>query len=609
MDYRLKCRGFMFAAAGILFAVFSSVRLFGQSDTVLVQDFFDAGEGTLNDAVAAKIGAGILSNTVFRLKPYGLYVLTATITVPAGQRLTIIAPEPSSTQETAPPMICWSDSAYTPLDPENSIDTRFNFRCFGDIYLKNVWLLYATTDRVGLGTQVYSSLQIDEDTADHVNRGVFEGVIFDYSAIPANGSGAVGVTASHARLKFENCYFRNCIDTHFRYYGRAVSFPFNTYGWHIDSLSFENCTFANIGYVYMQEYENYADFVLFNHCTFLNTMMFTLESGWWYWLSVTNSIFVNAFMYGDQPGLRSTYDPYPNGGTIEIDSVSAFGFAAPFTDADRHILFTNSSYFIEPWLRDWMAQHVPLGDTTDPVYWSRAVPQPMMNARTLMFFDTTVNGEKVFPYMNRAGIYDSTDPGFFFPPTNQTAIKKFLYIKWYTSEDTNWAFSPTSDINQTWPMNEDLSYSNPTLLTAGMGQFPLGDLYHWFPDEYTQWKAQAAAENARIDAWLTTGIDLGPVSVSEPVGSNIPAGFALSQNYPNPFNPATRITYSIPRNGHISFKVFNLLGEEVASLFEGIQEAGTHIAVFDATGLPSGMYLCRLNAGGFVEAKKMIILR
>jgi hypothetical protein len=85
-----------------------------------------------------------------------------------------------------------------------------------------------------------------------VNRqsGRFENVIFDYVLNPQepNSSGAVQIACKRFKGNFKNCYWKNCIDSHLRYYGRAVSFPNSTTGWHGDSLSFENCTMANMGY-------------------------------------------------------------------------------------------------------------------------------------------------------------------------------------------------------------------------------------------------------------------------------------------------------------------------------------------------------------------------
>jgi hypothetical protein len=591
----------------VLLAFLFPAPLFAQPDTVDVLDFFEpgGGEGTLNTAVSAKISAGTLSNTVFRLKPYGLYVLSSTITVPAGTKLTIVAPDPGTTQETAPPMICWT--------PSTGISTTFNFDCFGDIYMKNIWILYATTNTDGVGTQVGSALEIDEDTTDHVNIGVFQNVIFDYAPI-SNGGGSVTVSATHARLTFENCYFRNCTDTHFRYYGRAVSFPFGTSGWHIDSLSFVNTTFANMGYVYMQEGAEYADYVKFNHCTFLNTIQFSLESGWWHWLSVTNSVFVNMFMFGHLPGGSNTAEAdssTPNGGTVNIDSIGSanFSFAVPFTESQRHILFANNSYYIDQWLREYMAPRSASNPTGGNPYSDTASfanipqPQPIMSAKTMAFF----NDKAVWPYISMKNVYDSTNPGLLIPPTNIVGIKSFLLRKWTDNSDTTWAFDPNSDVNQRWPMNEQLRYSNATLRTAGMGGFPLGDLYRWwkaFPSIYSDWNAQAATEDQTITDWLTNGV----TGVEEDaVGS--PLKFELDQNYPNPFNPTTQISYSVPQQSHVTLKVFNVLGMEVATLFSGIQDAGNHGATFDATKFSSGVYFYRLQAGSVSITKKMVFMK
>ncbi len=596
-----------FVRAPILLAVLStrlSATAFAQIDTVSVPSDVPPGEGNLNSAVEAAIDAGALSNTVFALEPYGYYILTRTITIPAGEHLTIVAPEPGKTQQTAPPQIVWSSNIAL-------FKYNFIFECYGDITLKNVWLLYANTE----GHQLGANIQIKDDSlANASGKGevaAFENVIFDYSSVPPNASGAVGVAAKHFKGTFKNCYFKNCTDPHFRYYGRAVSFPFNSAGWHIDSLRFENCTFANIGYVYSQEgnwvdERQYADNIHFNHCTFFNVVMFTLESGWWYKMSVTNSAFVNTFMSGDQPAQRfNGSEGEPHGGTVRIDSVASFGFEVPFTDQDRRILFVNNSYFTEKWLSDWMYENPA------SVWWRQSgqleyvpQPQPMLSAGTLKFFDSAD-----FPYMNAAHLYNHADPGFILAPTNLEALKTFLYYKWWCSADSAWAYDPQSDLQRFWPMKENLAYTNPTLLAAGMGSFPLGDLFHWFPNEYAQWKAQEKSENNRIMTWLNTGKDPGTVAVNEQTAGAMPSRFALSQSYPNPCNPTTRINYVIPKRSWISLKVYNLFGQEVATLFEGVKQAGEYELTFDARKLASGVYMYQLKAENFLETKKLALLK
>jgi hypothetical protein len=88
-----------------------------------------------------------------------------------------------------------------------------------------------------------------------------------------------------------------------------------------------------------------------------------------------------------------------------------------------------------------------------------------------------------------------------------------------------------------------------------------------------------------------------------------PISFALFQNYPNPFNPRTQIQYSVPVKGYISLKIYNLLGQEIMTLFEGVRQPGNYTATFDAKGLSSGVYLYRLTADHFVETKKLILLK
>jgi hypothetical protein len=75
------------------------------------------------------------------------------------------------------------------------------------------------------------------------------------------------------------------------------------------------------------------------------------------------------------------------------------------------------------------------------------------------------------------------------------------------------------------------------------------------------------------------------------------------------YSPATTISYELPRRPAVNLKIFNLLGQEVATLVNGEVEAGRHRALWDATGLPSGVYVYRLKADGFGKTKKLILVR
>ena len=90
---------------------------------------------------------------------------------------------------------------------------------------------------------------------------------------------------------------------------------------------------------------------------------------------------------------------------------------------------------------------------------------------------------------------------------------------------------------------------------------------------------------------------------------SIPSEFFLSQNYPNPFNPTTTIDYSIKNDGLVSLKIYDVLGNEIASLVDKNQIAGNYSVQFDASHLPSGIYIYKLISGQFSTSKKLILLK
>jgi len=84
---------------------------------------------------------------------------------------------------------------------------------------------------------------------------------------------------------------------------------------------------------------------------------------------------------------------------------------------------------------------------------------------------------------------------------------------------------------------------------------------------------------------------------------------SLEQNYPNPFNPSTSICYSLPNRSHVTLSVYNTLGQQVAQLVNEESESGYHEVQFNATNLASGIYFYRLQAGTFVETKRLLLLK
>jgi hypothetical protein len=131
---------------------------------------------------------------------------------------------------------------------------------------------------------------------------------------------------------------------------------------------------------------------------------------------------------------------------------------------------------------------------------------------------------------------------------------------------------------------------------------------------YTDGSAQAGTWYYRLKQ-----IDLdGAVHYSDPAKvevqpggthQEVPAVFSLGQNFPNPFNPETTIRYTLPSRSHVLLAVYNALGERVAVLAEGEQESGIHEVRFDGSALASGVYFYRLQSTGFVQTKKLSLLK
>ena len=132
------------------------------------------------------------------------------------------------------------------------------------------------------------------------------------------------------------------------------------------------------------------------------------------------------------------------------------------------------------------------------------------------------------------------------------------------------------------------------------------------PDSCWMWFAitGSSANNDTVHVGSTFKLDdlsLSGTAAGVEVQPGQPLTFALSQNFPNPFNPSTLIRYQTAAAGQVRLTVYDILGREVSTLVDRIEQPGTHEVRFDGGGLSSGVYLYRIQTPGFVQQRKMVL--
>ncbi|MCL4305856.1 T9SS type A sorting domain-containing protein [bacterium] len=143
---------------------------------------------------------------------------------------------------------------------------------------------------------------------------------------------------------------------------------------------------------------------------------------------------------------------------------------------------------------------------------------------------------------------------------------------------------------------------------AGQGDSPSGHRYTFVDRDVV---------NGTNYGYQLTAVDLNggmtlfgsTVYATPQAGAGLVTEYALMQNYPNPFNPNTTIEYALREAGQVSLKVFSVDGREVATVVNGLQDAGQHSVEFDASGLATGMYLYKLTVNGFTATQKMVLMK
>ncbi len=186
-----------------------------------------------------------------------------------------------------------------------------------------------------------------------------------------------------------------------------------------------------------------------------------------------------------------------------------------------------------------------------------------------------------------------------FPVNNSSGQPLMLDLQWQGSPQAESYFLQVAkdDLFEAMVINEsNLSATNFTLDTL-------------LPGTTYYWRVSSKGENGSssfTDIWSFT--TTGTVNIDETV-NNTPNEFSLFQNYPNPFNPLTHISFSIPVTSNVKLVIYDLLGNEIITLVNELKSPGIYKVKFDAAEFSSGIYFYILNAGNFIETKKMVLIR
>jgi len=414
----------------------------------------------------------------------------------------------------------------------------------------------------------------------------------------------VGGPPANSRLFFKNDYIVNLTGHTCRRNGGVIDFFSNQ-----DTISVENCTHVNVqGSSYKWRYGYVVNRSNFNHNNFIDCAGYVfMNNGDQTNFSVTNNMFINSNLQAYSPVLSSAdagevdMDSLAMGLiNLRVDSVFTANAAAKGFYADKNLTYW------DPSLSD-IVSTLNAKPTDGSTKWvSQMIP---MNARTTALFANKTTYPKLNngKWISKLPTFKKTDVLF---TTQLAVVKAYAIAAVDTSYGTpmkSWRQANNAEASNfvfaDWPIPVDLSYTDADLLTAGLNGFPIGDL-GWFPTQFAAWKAQQAAENSYINGVLS-----GTVVVSVNNTQQVPESFQLKQNYPNPFNPSTVISYSIAKAGNVTLKVYNMLGQEIATLVNGFQAANTYNVNFNASGLSSGVYMYKLSTGSNEIIKKMVLMK
>jgi len=548
-----------------------------RGDTLVIKDFIDMGNGasSLNQVFALDDAAP--TGRVYELKANGYYPMSSNPQTPA-RPVTIVGAIKEQVVKAAGdaiPIICGFSG--------NAGAITFS----DDLTVKNCGIYQVAADGT-LGWAFFGpgvegkTLTLENCLMEHTRWVMIQSNAYDGT-----------------KVHIDDCYFVNMTGEPCRRNGGVYdNVEHNT-----AEMIVENSTHVMAqGMIY--KFRNYpVGKAWFNHNTFVNMGSAVFEnigylSNW----VVTNNIFVNCNV---QPYMKGLDYSETDADSLPTGIINVRDLPEDLDQLDRKTLVDRNVVAWSAELSDVVSQVSAAGTNGTSEWYDQMIT---MNSRTQAMFDD----DATYPYLTE-GVWYKQMPTFTEPKdlftTQLTAFEEFCVA---TVDENATALLPVWRLVYTgaddyiysdWPIPIDLSYSDADLLIGGTGGFPVGDL-NWFPAKKAEWAAQKDAEHAA----LQNALDTGNTAVTSIPGA-VPTEFAISQNYPNPFNPTTTINFSLEKAGHVTLKVYDTIGREVATLVNGHKDAANYNVEFDASGLASGTYIYTLEINNQKVSKKMALMK
>lgn len=493
--------------------------------------------------------------------------------------LNIVAPKPDA--ENAPPYVV----AATDLDNEFP---SFIIQNNGDITVKNIYFCGADSEAPVLGSSTQAAYIIQ--TSQDNSTCLIDGCYFEWMG----GDGAAFSTgAAGVNLTFSNNMVFNCGSGGTAWWSTWAGYTVNMGNGDVGDIVIRNNTTMNSPGPFFIDYMGLQKSVVIEHNTVINNLIYCFFNSTWTDAELKSNIFYNCGSQGlDIQELQ--VDKELNWGIVYVDTLSTYGRDTTFAvqqGVDISQVEPLRKISLEDNYYGWSSEILAYWDRTDTLK-----EQVWMNARVAQMFADDAN----YPLFTESGTLSKEDvgePGFiggYSGAATMDSLVGFLenVIGAGGTSPTRYYYCPGEDDPQpnpalVWPLGFDLAVTNSALV--GSDGKPLGDL-NWYSQYAERWAPELS-------------------SAVETISTSAPAEFTLSQNYPNPFNPTTNIQYSLVKNSHVTLRVFNTMGQEVATLVDKTQNAGKYMVDFDASNLASGIYLYKLETANQSVAKKMFLIK